>query len=1282
MATGHLDHAGSVSPSAQFLVPYLPRLVIDWIREMPEVTHRVVNGTGVFADISGFTNLTERLARKGKVGAEEIGDVLNVVFEQLLDAAYEYGAGLVKWGGDAVLLLFDGERHAEMACRAAFDMQRVMSRIGHIQTHPGTVRLRMSIGVSSGDIDFLLVGKHFRELIVTGPVATEVAQMEVAAEAGEIVISPATAALLSDGGATHTGAAKGPGFLLVSAPELPPAAIRGVVPGDIDLTNFFCAPLRDHLLSGAVDNEHRQATVAFIEFSGTDDLLRREGPAALTAAVTHFVDACQDAAMDNDVTMLSSDVYENGGKVIMISGAPRSAGDDDARVLSATRQVIDSAGVLELRAGVNRGRIVAGDYGTSYRRCYSITGDIVNLAARLMTKAKPGEIVSTQAVVDHSRTSFATTPMAPFMVKGKTEPIAAVLVGPKTELRPGTPQNQMGLVGRDVELATLLAAAAGAEQGRGRMVKLVGPPGIGKSRLLEELGARTTHAVLWTDGDIYARTTPYQPFQRLFRKQLGLSDESKLTDVAAALTHLVMTRAPHLLPWLPLLGIVAGVELTETPEVAVIDADVRKERLEAVTSEALGILLSGPTILIFNDVQFMDDASTELVIRLGNDAVLRPWVVVAAMRPESRLAPMEFATGDDITLQPLDASIADDFLRAATEGNPLPEHQLHALVERAGGNPLFLKELAANALDPGSLEALPDSVEGLIAARIDRLGSEQRRLLRAAAVLGMQLEVDLLRAVLRSEGSTLADALDCFDQLGEFILPTEGDHLQFAHHLIRETAYEGLPYSRRVMLHATTAQLMEERLGDRVDEQAALLSLHTFFGQRFDAAWQYSRTAADRARAMYSLTDAADLYKRALEAASHLRAVDDGEVATVSESLADAYDYLASFDLAEEALRQARERTKHDKLRTAQLALKTSIVRERVGQYAVALRWLTKGLAAVEGDERNAVVRVRGELMARYARIRAYQGRSRDGIAWARKAIVEALKCDEQSTVAHSLEYIDICEMNLGIVSETPPAERALRIYESLGDVLGQASTRNTLGGRCYYLGRWDEALQHYSAAEDAWRACGSIWGPAVPMASRGEILSDQGHLSNAAALVEEALRLSKGSHKDSDVAFCHYLLARIRARSGSFDEAIVLYDEARSYYRQTGLAILEVFVDGLEAESRLMAGRSKAALAGVEDALRRATRLDSPATVLPLFLRVQGVALTATGRAEEGAQALLESLDIARKSEALHEVAFTLDSLVCCAADKNDRWAEERDMLMAKLGIRSIPTLLNLHPE
>ena len=163
-ATGRPDPAVS-----ELLKPYVPRLVVDWLRTSPDALHREVEGTLVFVDISGFTALTERLARKGKIGAELMRDTLDGVFTALLDEAYDWGAGLLKWGGDALLLLFDGPDHEVRATRAAWEMQGTIARVGRVQASGEPVILRMSVGIGTGRFHFFMTGSVHRELLLAGP---------------------------------------------------------------------------------------------------------------------------------------------------------------------------------------------------------------------------------------------------------------------------------------------------------------------------------------------------------------------------------------------------------------------------------------------------------------------------------------------------------------------------------------------------------------------------------------------------------------------------------------------------------------------------------------------------------------------------------------------------------------------------------------------------------------------------------------------------------------------------------------------------------------------------------------------------------------------------------------------------------------------------------------------------------------------------------------------------------------------------------------------------------
>ena len=199
------------------LRPYVPDVAAEWLVGDPDQRHRSVEGTLAFVDISGFTALARRLTRQGTVGSEELSDILDATFGALLAHARREGGDLVKWGGDAVLLLFTGEEHAVRAVRASADMRSELRTVGRTSSSAGGVSLRMSVGVHSGRFDFFLVGdpRIHRELVISGPAASRCAEMEVLATAGQIMLSEATAALLPPGLA---GDAVGEGRLLRRRP--------------------------------------------------------------------------------------------------------------------------------------------------------------------------------------------------------------------------------------------------------------------------------------------------------------------------------------------------------------------------------------------------------------------------------------------------------------------------------------------------------------------------------------------------------------------------------------------------------------------------------------------------------------------------------------------------------------------------------------------------------------------------------------------------------------------------------------------------------------------------------------------------------------------------------------------------------------------------------------------------------------------------------------------------------------------------------------------------------
>src|SRR5215207_7916224 len=374
---------------------YVPRLLPAWAAAERGPTHRVIDGSLLFFDITGFTPLTERLARRGREGAEELSNLLDAVFGQLLTDAEDEGGDLLKWGGDALLLFFGGSEHGRRATRAATRLLRVLAHIGRATTSIGRVALRASAGVESGPVNLVLGGNpaRHRELLVLGPTATGVTMLEHAAGAGEVLVGDATAAVLGpDAVRPHAGW----GHLLArepTPPDLPQQPEPDPIPAEV-VTQLLPPPLRAYLSQPSREPEHRKIAVAFLCFDHTDNLLAEDGPEELTAAIDEVIRNVQEATAAHDVSFLDTDVDVDGGKIILAGGAPRSVGDDTDRLLTAVREAVSHAERLPLRAGISHGRVFTGDTGSARRRTYSVKGDAVNQIGYPPQCARPSVVPS------------------------------------------------------------------------------------------------------------------------------------------------------------------------------------------------------------------------------------------------------------------------------------------------------------------------------------------------------------------------------------------------------------------------------------------------------------------------------------------------------------------------------------------------------------------------------------------------------------------------------------------------------------------------------------------------------------------------------------------------------------------------------------------------------------------------------------------------------------------------------------------------------------------------
>jgi class 3 adenylate cyclase/tetratricopeptide (TPR) repeat protein len=1260
------------------LISFVPRLTLEWLRSSPDQRWLEMEATLAFVDISGFTAMSEQLSSRGRLGAEEVTDVMNATFAALLEVAYAEGGGLLKFGGDALLLLYEGDDHAARAAKAAFEMRRTLRAIGRPRTSAGPVTLRMHAGLHSGRFHFFLVGDSHRELLVSGPAATRTVEMEAASEAGEIVVSPETAVLLPP---ESVGEDKGPGLLLTSAPDVNGTLELLPDVSGIPLEVAVPAPLRAQLLDvGPLEGEHRAAAVAFVRFSGIDDIVATEGPVSAAEAVEGVVRGIQAAADEHLVTFLESDVDRDGGRIVLVAGAPQTFGDDEERLLRTMRAALDSGLPLPVHVGVSRGRVFTGQVGAPFRRTYTILGDTAALAARLMARAPEDEIWVSADAYDRGGARFVARDLEPFQVKGKSEPVRAVVLG---ELQAGEaipPAEDVGggrlpFVDRERERAVLGASVAPVRMGFGTLVELIGEPGIGKSRLAEELRQNCADMEQLTlRCEQYESSTPYYPFRPFLRSLLNVELNGSRARNRDLLGERLSSIDPDLEPWAPLLAAPLDVDVETTPEVDDLEPSFRRARLHGVMSTLLGRLLDSPTLLVFEDVHWMDDASSELLRHLGTQLSTHPWLTCTTRRPggggfaaSEGAPPLPALT---LRLEPLPAEDAKTLARAAAGDREVSDDELAAITERAAGNPLFLRELAAPGDGGEETVQLPETVEALVATRIDRLAPADRALLRWASVLGPAFSGAVIAEVLEDDPTAAADS-DAWDRLAEFVErdPHVAGGFRFRHALIRDAAYDGLSYRRRRELHGRVAEVVEKR---EAGEAVELLSLHFHRAERWPETWRYSLEAGHRARAKWANLEAVEFYRRAIDASRSSGDLAPAEVAAVWEATGDCLRLLGDLEEAGVAFAAARKLQPKESAASVALLRKEGLLRDDMGRYEEAVRWFDRGLAAAAtlGDEGERV-RFTTELRLALAQTRFRQGAFDDCIRRFEELVAEALQASDIATLAPAYLILGLVHAQLGSPHRAAYRGLALPLYEDLGDLRGQASALNNLGIEAYYEGDWVKAADLYDRSRKLHERIGDATHVGMTTNNIGEILSDQGRLDEAARLFETVVANSETIGHRALAGVAQANLGRVAARAGRFEEAQEILEDALERLRETGAG---AFVN--EAEARLAeldtlrGDRPQEAIERLE--LSSAVREHVGGGPFEAMVqRIRAAALLQLGERGQALAALQSSIAAARASDARFELALSLDLLGRASGDGTA--SEESARLFELLGVAEV---------
>ena len=577
-----------------------------------------------------------------------------------------------------------------------------------------------------------------------------------------------------------------------------------------------------------------------------------------------------------------------GDRLLILFGVP-TAHEDDAR--RAVRVALElrrrlqvhqellgtvSSASLALRIGLHTGLMVVG--GRQDDAEFSpVVGDVVSVAMVLQEQAAPGQILCSDATARLVQRTVRLAAVEPVALPGQPTPVTTYAVLRHRGRRaPGWERWGRVLspfVGREREIATLHALLAQVETGRGQVVGVVGEPGIGKSRLLYEFhqsleGKRLTY--LTGRCLSYGSTTPYLPVLDVLRHNCGIMETDRPEDITAKVHRALqeVDMAPE--EWAPVLLPLFGVQ-EETNQSAALSPEARKARtLAAVTQMCLQGSRPQPLILEIEDLHWIDASSDEcltaLVERMAGAALL----ILVTYRPGYRPAWVDKSYATQVSLQPLTRQdslrVVQAVLPAAVQAAPL----VPQLLAKAEGNPFFLEELARTVVEQGAdapSSTVPDTVQAVLTARIDRLPATAKHLLQAAAVIGKDVVLPLLQAVTEVSEEAIHDDLRSL-QAAEFLYETyalTAPVYTFKHVLTQEVAYQSLVRRARQQYHTRIAQVLEAQFPEVVEAQPELLAHHYTEADRGAQAIPYWQRAGQCAVERSANVEAISHFTQALE---------------------------------------------------------------------------------------------------------------------------------------------------------------------------------------------------------------------------------------------------------------------------------------------------------------------------------------------------------------------------------------------------------------------------------
>ncbi len=912
--------------------------------------------------------------------------------------------------------------------------------------------------------------------------------------------------------------------------------------------------------SDAPPEERRRATVIFADLSGYTAAAERMDPEAVKALV------------DRSLRRLGEEIEGHGGaidkyigdNVMGVFGAPVAHEDDPERAvraglaMQAAMEEINRTGSAEhgvsfsLRVGINTGEVMAGAVGDRY----TVIGDVVNVASRLQDAGRPESVTVGPATYRATRDSIAYEQLEPLQLKGKEEPVPAweairvVAEGPvlRTSLRAETP-----LIGRDEESETLVSMVERVQRERTpHLVTVLGQAGVGKSRLLRDMQARVgemsdpptmrlgqcppygSGIAYWALGEVLRHEfeipdtgDPKEAWEKL---RSGVEELSSETDEPGAATRNAALIARPLGIEPP--GDVPGAE-GEDPQ------RVREAIFSAIRAVIEALALRQPLVIALEDIHWADEGMLDLIEYLAR-WVRAPLLLVCLARDELLERRPSWGGGrisaTTISLEPLTETETRELVAAlfpSGDGENGHGEVVGNVADRAGGNPLFAEEMVNRLLEEGSgdAEALPGTVQSLLAARLDSLDRLERLLLQHAAVVGQHFWVGTLEHTAAEEGIDLERVLSSLQEK-DMLVVSAGSQLAgereyaFKHVLIRDVAYGMLPKSVRCRKHEQVGALIEERAGERSEAVVGLVAEH------------YARAATLGAEAGIG---AEELARLRADATERLEAAGDGAAALYSN--AEALDrFTAALELVGEGDAPGR----------ARIGEKQGDVALRIGRVDTAVEVWEECLDHHRGEENLARV---GDLHRKIGAGLWHKGERQSSIDHYQKGI------DLLKDGAPCLELVRLYEEAASLYMHTGDnmlaiyaSEKALRLAERL-DEARAASRAHGIFGRVFgRIGDAEKARENLERSVELARGSDRAEAVRALLTLGYHLEVSEAEYEGATSAYREALELAVELGDLPSQVELHAALAELAVHRADWEEAAAATEASTQLAEREGL--------------------------------------------------------------------------------------------------------------------------------